>query len=76
MSTQNITKHIDIIVSINGQTSFSVPSNIQKPLDSLLYVGGQLQKYNVDYTMLNNTLIWFNNQFSLSTQDEVMLYYI
>jgi hypothetical protein len=69
---------VQFSANTNNQTLFTSLVT-QTPYDITkveLYVNGQKQLYNLDYTITGSTLNWLNNHFTISTDDLLEIIYL
>ena len=69
---------IKIIISINGQINFTIPTAPVNFSNPFLFLNGVLQVLgtaNSDYNISNNLLVWTSQNVVLETNDELIFYY-
>jgi hypothetical protein len=59
----------------NGQTSIQLAQTPDPNVPPLLTVNGMVQELNVDYTISGSILNWISPDFTLSTTDQLIIYY-
>lgn len=58
-----------------GQTVFTLLNSDVATTRTLVEVNGQLQHEGNDYTLSGTTLTWLDNDFTLDTTDQLIVYY-